>query len=339
MNMPETTEETTQETTQEIAPAAENDPRHLRLLEAILFASAEPVTERVMANRLPEEADVGSLLEELSRTYADRGVNLVRAGNSWAFRTAPDLSQMLNMEIDVPRKMSRAAVETLAIIAYHQPVTRAEIEEVRGVSLSRGTLDVLLEAGWIKPKGRRRTPGRPATWGTTDGFLDHFGIEDVGDLPGMDELKAAGLLESGPAISVYHETAEGDPEKQKESANTHPAGVALGGPEQLREDEQPPEQSLPEDRQYRVSEDEASRQIEERGGDLFCHPPAAIRDKSLFPFGHESGAIRRHSAHLCINLLDPLGRKRRLAESESFNTVLNHGFPHRYPLECLKSPR
>ncbi|MDA0305364.1 MAG: SMC-Scp complex subunit ScpB [Proteobacteria bacterium] len=187
--------------------------RHLRLLEAILFASAEPVTERVMANRLPEEADVSSLLEELSRTYADRGVNLVRAGNSWAFRTAPDLSQMLNMEIDVPRKLSRAAVETLAIIAYHQPITRAEIEEVRGVSLSRGTLDVLLEAGWIKPKGRRRTPGRPATWGTTDGFLDHFGIEDVGDLPGMDELKAAGLLDSGPAISVYHEMAEGDPEK------------------------------------------------------------------------------------------------------------------------------
>jgi segregation and condensation protein B len=107
------------------------------------------------------------------------------------------------MEIDVPRKLSRAAVETLAIIAYHQPVTRAEVEEIRGVSLSRGTLDVLLEAGWIRPKGRRRTPGRPTTWGTTDGFLDHFGIEDIHDLPGMDELKAAGLLDSGPAISIY----------------------------------------------------------------------------------------------------------------------------------------
>ena len=207
MNMPETQPGPTPEVTDETEPARENDPRHLRLLEAILFASAEPVTERILANRLPEEADVSSLLEELSRTYANRGVNLVRAGQSWAFRTAPDLSQLLNMEIDVPRKLSRAAVETLSIIAYHQPVTRAEIEEVRGVGLSRGTLDVLLEAGWIKPKGRRRTPGRPTTWGTTDGFLDHFGIEDVGDLPGMEELKAAGLLDAGPAISVYQSMA------------------------------------------------------------------------------------------------------------------------------------
>jgi len=116
---------------------------------------------------------------------------------------------MLNKEIDVPRKLSRAAVETMAIIAYHQPVTRAEVEEIRGVGLSRGTLDVLLEAGWIKPKGRRRTPGRPTTWGTTDGFLDHFGIEDIRDLPGMEELKAAGLLDSGPAISLYQSSAVG----------------------------------------------------------------------------------------------------------------------------------
>ena len=132
----------------------------------------------------------------------------MRAGQSWAFRTAPDLARQLNKEIDVPRKLSRAAVETLAIIAYHQPVTRAEIEEVRGVGLSRGTLDVLLEANWIRPKGRRRTPGRPMTWGTTDGFLDQFGLEDVSDLPGMDELKAAGLLDSGPAISVYATAAK-----------------------------------------------------------------------------------------------------------------------------------
>ena len=183
------------------------DPRHLRLLDAILFASAEPVSERALVHRLPEGADSEGLLRELQRHYADRGVNLVRAGRSWAFRTAPDLSQQLNQEIDVPRKLSRAAVETLSIIAYHQPVTRTEIEEIRGVGLSRGTLDVLLEAGWIRPKGRRRTPGRPTTWGTTDGFLDHFGIEDVGDLPGMEELKAAGLLDAGPAISVYQSTA------------------------------------------------------------------------------------------------------------------------------------
>ena len=183
------------------------DPRHLRLLEAILFASRDPVSERALVHRLPEGADIEGLLKELQRHYADRGVNLVRAGRSWAFRTAPDLSQQLNQEIDVPRKLSRAAVETLAIIAYHQPVTRAEIEEIRGVGLSRGTLDMLLEAEWIRPKGRRRTPGRPTTWGTTDGFLDHFGIEDVGDLPGMEELKAAGLLDSGPAISVYQAMA------------------------------------------------------------------------------------------------------------------------------------
>ena len=185
------------------APENENDPRHLKLLEAILFASAEPLSERALSHRLPEGVNLEALLGELQGIYADRGVNLVRGGGSWAFRTAPDLAQQLNMEIDVPRKLSRAAFETLAIIAYHQPVTRAEVEEIRGVSLSRGTLDVLLEAGWIRPKGRRRTPGRPTTWGTTDGFLDHFGIEDIHDLPGMDELKAAGLLDSGPAISIY----------------------------------------------------------------------------------------------------------------------------------------
>jgi len=184
------------------------DPGHLRLLEAILFASTEPLSERALAYRLPEGIEAGPLLSALRDHYADRGITLVRAGKSWAFRTAPDLTQQLNKEIDVPRKLSRAAIETLAIIAYHQPVTRAEIEEVRGVGLSKGTLDVLLEANWIKPKGRRRTPGRPMTWGTTDGFLDHFGIEDVRDLPGMDELKAAGLLDSGPAISVYAAAAK-----------------------------------------------------------------------------------------------------------------------------------
>jgi len=184
------------------------DPHHLRLLEAVLFASSEPLTERVLANRLPEEADLGALLEALQEHYAERGVNLIRAGKSWAFRTAPDMAQQLNMEVEVARKLSRAAVETLAIVAYHQPLTRGEIEEIRGVSLSRGTLDVLFEAGWIKPRGRRQTPGRPMTWGTTDGFLDHFGLNDIRDLPGMDDLKAAGLLDSGPAINAYRVSGE-----------------------------------------------------------------------------------------------------------------------------------
>ena len=171
-----------------------------------MFASAEQLSERVLANRLPEGADLDGLLTTLQSDYAARGVNMVKAGKSWAFRTAPELVQQLNIEVDVPRKLSRAAVETLAIVAYHQPVTRAEIEEVRGVSFSRGTLDVLFEAGWIKPRGRRRTPGRPMNWGTTDAFLDHFGIAAVSDLPGIEDLKAAGLLDSGPAISAYRGT-------------------------------------------------------------------------------------------------------------------------------------
>lgn len=194
------------------------DPGHVRLLEAVLFASTEPLSERFLANRLPEGVDLKTLLSILQDAYAERGVNLVRAGKSWAFRTAPELAQQLNREIDVPRKLSRAAVEILAIIAYHQPITRAEIEEIRGVGLSKGTMDVLLEASWIKPRGRRRTPGRPMTWGTTDGFLDQFGLEDIRDLPGMDDLKAAGLLDSGPAISVYTSAAGmgGEPKDSEE---------------------------------------------------------------------------------------------------------------------------
>ena len=180
------------------------DDQHLRLIEAILFASAGPVPERVLAGRLPEGTDLAALLDALETRYRGRGVNLVRAGGSWAFRTAPDIASLLNVETWVARKPSRAQMETLAIIAYHQPVTRAEIEEIRGVGMSRGILDSLLEAGWIAPKGRRRTPGRPVTWGTTVAFLDHFGLEDLSHLPGVDEMKAAGLLDSGPAIEAFH---------------------------------------------------------------------------------------------------------------------------------------
>jgi segregation and condensation protein B len=169
--------------------------QQIRLLEAIVFASAEPVAERVLAARLPEGANVSELLEELRGMYENRGVHLVRVGNAVAFRTAPDLASLMKIEREVVRKLSRAAVETLSIIAYHQPITRAEIEEVRGVSLSKGTIDILLEAGWVKPKGRRRLPGRPVTWGTTEDFLDHFGLESLDALPGIEELKAAGLLD------------------------------------------------------------------------------------------------------------------------------------------------
>lgn len=174
----------------------------LRLVEAMLFASAEPMPEKTLAARLPEDADIKGLLQEVAGLYANRGVHLVQLDDRWAFRTAPDLAGRLQLETIVPRKLSRAAIETLAIIAYHQPVTRAEIEEIRGVALSRGTLDTLLEATWIKPKGRRQTPGRPVTWVTTDAFLDHFGLESREALPGMEELRAAGLLDARSAIST-----------------------------------------------------------------------------------------------------------------------------------------
>ena len=213
------------------------DGGHLRLLEAILFASAETLSERELAGRLPEEADLEGLLRQLQADYARRGVNLVKAGRSWAFRTAPDLAALFTRETEVTRRLSRAAVETLSVIAYHQPVTRPEIVEIRGVGLSKGTLDVLFEAGWVRPKGRRRTPGRPVTWGTTDEFLDTFGLEGVGDLPGMDELKAAGLLDARPALDAYpmpggsaantdadDEAAEGDLDADQQPEPLEPGG-------------------------------------------------------------------------------------------------------------------
>ena len=174
----------------------------LRLLEAILFASTEPMGEKELAGRMPESADINGLLQELKDLYANRGVHLLAFDDRWAFRTAPDLASKFHIEKEVVRKLSRAAIETLAIIAYHQPVTRAEIEDIRGVAVSAGTLDMLLEIGWIKPKGRRETPGRPVTWGTTDAFLEHFGLESCDALPGVEELKAAGLLDARATVAT-----------------------------------------------------------------------------------------------------------------------------------------
>ena len=178
--------------------AGENEAGQLRMIEALLFAAAEPLDAKSLAERLPDGADIAGLLDRLRAIYEPRGVNLVNVAGKWCFRTAPDLAFLLERERVELKKLSRAATEALAIIAYHQPVTRAEIEEVRGVALSRGTLDVLLEAGWIRPRGRRETPGRPMTYGTTEDFLIHFGLEKLADLPGLDELKAAGLLDSQP---------------------------------------------------------------------------------------------------------------------------------------------
>ncbi|HVH81626.1 MAG TPA: SMC-Scp complex subunit ScpB [Stellaceae bacterium] len=172
----------------------------LRLLEALLFAAAEPLSEVEMALRLGEDSDVPGLLRELAASYAERGMNVVAVAGGWAFRTAPDLATALRSERDVPRRLSRAAVETLAVIAYHQPVTRAEIEAVRGVALARGTLDRLLEAGWVQPKGRREAPGRPLNWVTTPQFLAHFGLQTLKELPGIEELRQSGLLDIGPAV-------------------------------------------------------------------------------------------------------------------------------------------
>jgi segregation and condensation protein B len=174
-------------------PAARAD--ELRLLEALLFAAAGPLDEATLKRRLPDEVDVKDALARLQAEYATRGVNLVRVGRKWTLRTAADLSWLLTKNTVESRKLSRAAIETLAIVAYHQPVTRAEVEEIRGVVTASGTLDVLLKTGWIRPRGRRKAPGRPITYGTTEGFLSHFGLEEVGNLPGLDELKGAGLLE------------------------------------------------------------------------------------------------------------------------------------------------
>ena len=182
--------------------------QEMRIVEALLFAANEPVSIDFLAERLPVGTDIGKALEQLQKIYEGRGVNLSRVAGKWLLRTAEDLSPHLKIERKVRRKPSRAAVESLAIIAYHQPVTRSEVEEIRGVSVSKGSFDVLLEAGWIKPVGRRRTPGRPTTWGTTPGFLQEFGLNSLADLPGFDELKASGLLDARPASIIIGDTGE-----------------------------------------------------------------------------------------------------------------------------------
>ena len=201
--LPEMPPEGAEQVAEQDADRARRTSEDLRVLEALLFAVSEPVTERTILERLGPGADVPGLLEQMKAMYAGRGVELLQANGRWSFRTAPDVTERLRLEKLVPRKLSRAAIETLAIIAYHQPVTRAEIEEIRGVVVSGGTVDILLEEGWIKPRGRKQVPGRPVMWGTSNAFLDHFGLESIQDLPGIDELKAAGLLDSKRGVSAY----------------------------------------------------------------------------------------------------------------------------------------
>lgn len=183
----------------------------LRVVEALLFSAAEPVSEESLALRFGDDVDVSALLAELAEFYEGRGVNLVRRGGGWIFATAPDLAPALRQERAVSRNLSRAAVETLAVIAYHQPVTRAEIEAIRGVALGRGTLDRLLEAGWVRPRGRREAPGRPLNWVTTPHFLNHFGLDNLNELPGVEELRATGLLDIGPAVLADHDPRTAEP--------------------------------------------------------------------------------------------------------------------------------
>ena len=200
-----------------MSEAKVEDIGQLRLVEALLFAATEPLSETELAVRLNTGADIPALLRRLAEDYAERGVNLVAVAGGWTFRTALDLATALKSERQVARRLSRAAVETLAIVAYHQPVTRAEIEAIRGVALGRGTLDRLLEAGWVQPRGRREVPGRPLNWVTTPHFLAHFGLATLNELPGLDELRASGLLEIGPAL--FGDAAPPDQDEPAEEAS------------------------------------------------------------------------------------------------------------------------
>lgn len=227
------------EQTKSAQTAEERRTQDMRLLEAILFATAEPLSMNAMRERLPDDCDLGGMLMDLQKFYEKRGVHLMEMNGCWAFRTAVDLQDALSVHKEVQRKLSRAAMETLSIVAYHQPVTRAEIENIRGVATSKGTLDVLLEAGWVKPGRRRETPGRPLTWVTTTEFLDQFGLESMNDLPGMDELKASGLLDRRPAIDTVRLTGElfgADEALEDEMEDAASSAEADNGDEENREE-------------------------------------------------------------------------------------------------------
>jgi segregation and condensation protein B len=212
------------------------NPEHLRMAEALLFAASEPLDAKALATSLPDGADILALLAELQSIYEKRGVTLVCVAEKWQFRTAPDLAFLLRKEQPEQKRLSRAAIETLAIIAYHQPVTRAEVEDIRGVALSKGTIDALMEIGWVKIRGRKRTPGRPVTYGTTEAFLVQFGLESVNHLPGTDELKAAGFLEALPpsGFDVPNPSDQLGPDEDPyiEGEDEQPE-LATGGPEPL----------------------------------------------------------------------------------------------------------
>ncbi len=217
------------------------DPAYQRrIVEALLFAASEPLSIGQIEECLTDGTDVAQLLEDLREHYKGRGVTLVQVAGKWTFRTADDLSFLLRREAVEQKRLSRAALETLAIIAYHQPATRSEIEEVRGVAVSKGTIDTLMELGWVRMRGRRRVPGRPVTYGTTDDFMSHFGLEDIKDLPGLRELKGAGLLESSlPSDFTIPEPSAGDELDETEDPleDEHELPLEMHLPEEMAEDE------------------------------------------------------------------------------------------------------
>ncbi|MEP9347542.1 SMC-Scp complex subunit ScpB [Xanthobacter sp. KR7-225] len=206
--------------------------RDLRVVEALLFTSSVPLDAASLSAHLPKEADIGALMDALQADYARRGVNLVKAAGGFMLRTAPDLAPVVAARAPEPRRLSRAAIEVLAIVAYHQPVTRAEIEEIRGVSTSKGTLDVLLETGWIRLRGRRKAPGRPVTYGTTPAFLVQFGLDQVQDLPGLDEMKGAGLMDGRLPAGFAIPLPSDDPQlhEDEEALENEPLDFALTPP-------------------------------------------------------------------------------------------------------------
>ena len=198
-------------------------------IEAVIFASEKPIRENDLRNHLPDDMELAPLITMIHKRFDETsGIELCQVGDSWAFRTRAEVAAHLNTRKEVERPLSRAALEVLAIIAHHQPITRAEIEEIRGISLSRGTIDILLELGWIKPRGRRRTPGRPLTWGTSTAFLDHFGLSDLADLPGLDDLKASGLLRKGQVIGGLMDRVDSDEVEDRDEEDRDDADDALG---------------------------------------------------------------------------------------------------------------
>ena len=208
------------------------NPEHLRMVEALLFAAEEPLDPKALSTSLPEGADVPALISTLQAIYEKRGVNLCCVSGKYQFRTASDLAFLLRKEQPEQKRLSKAAIETLAIIAYHQPVTRAEIEDIRGVAMSKGTIDILMEIGWVKIRGRKRTPGRPVTYGTSEPFLVQFGLESINHLPGLDELKAAGFLEAIPpsGFDVPNPTDVLGPDEDPYEGE-EPEDLATGGPD------------------------------------------------------------------------------------------------------------